>query len=289
MPRANKETSLKRLLRVACCVLTWMLCAPAASAATIFVEDFNDGNAGDGIPETWVPGSGTWNATSGDYVATGSLPRVSRVPEHFLGDTSARTQARVVGNVEAGLAVRRPMVNRGYAGVIRPDGSMSIARVDGTPVILSSAVVPFNPVQQDVMLQFDAFGDKLSLWAWPVSEPMPNEPQIVVFDNKYAEGPVGLISAGFAGLPSDSTTFRFVHVADTHIVPEPSTLVLMSLGGFVLLCARRRKRAACTLLGHDQQHRGNRTRLFARFARFEHGQSQLAVRRPLAGVRPPSC
>ena len=92
------------------------------------------------------------------------------------------------------------------------------------------------------MLQFDAFGDKLSLWAWPVGQPMPNEPQVVAFDNTYAEGPVGLISASSAGGPSDSTTFRFVHVANTHI-PEPSTFVLMSLGGCGLLYARRRKRS----------------------------------------------
>jgi hypothetical protein len=97
---------------------------------------------------------------------------------------------------------------------------MTIARVDGDgdiPIHLASAVVSFNPVQQDVMLQFDAFGDKLSLWAWPVGQPMPTEPQVVAFDNTYAQGPVGLISSSAAGLPSDSTTYRFVHVADTHL------------------------------------------------------------------------
>jgi hypothetical protein len=121
---------------------------------------------------------------------------------------------------------------------------MVIARLDGAnaPVFLGSAVVPFNPAAQDVMLQFDAFGDKLSLWAWPVGQSMPNDPQIVAFDKTYAEGPAGLISAGFASGPSDSTTFRFVHVANTHI-PEPSTCVLTSLGVFGLLYARRRKRA----------------------------------------------
>jgi hypothetical protein len=239
MPRANEEASSKRLLIVACCVLTWMKCAQAASADTIFFEDFNDGNAGDGMPVTWVPGSGTWHASSGDYVATGSLPRISRVPDHVLGDTSVRAQARVVGNVEAGLLVRRKMFKRGYAGVIRPDGSMAIARVDGAlPVPLASAVVLFNPVQQDVMLQFDAFGDKLSLWAWPVGQSMPKEPQVVAFDDTYAEGPVGLLSAGPTGGRSDSTTFRFVHVANTHI-PEPSTFVLMRLGVCGLLYARR--------------------------------------------------
>jgi hypothetical protein len=121
---------------------------------------------------------------------------------------------------------------------------MAIARLDGVPlpVILGTADIPFNAVQQDVMLQFDAFGDKLSLWAWPVGESMPVEPHVVAFDNTYPEGPTGLISAAFAAAPSDSTTFRFLHVSNTHI-PEPSTLVLMSLGGFVLLYAHRRTRA----------------------------------------------
>jgi hypothetical protein len=228
-----------------------MLYARAASADTIFLDDFNDGNAQDGTPATWVPGSGTWDASSGDYVATGSLPRVSRVLTHVLGPTSARTQARVVGNVAVNLAVRRPGVNEGYAGVIRPDGSMTIARFGvGAPVALGSAVVPFNPVQQDVVIQFDAFGDRLSLWAWPVGGPFPsdNEPNIVAFDNTYAQGPVGLISSSAAALPSDSTTYRYIHVADTHIpiVPEPSTCILMSLAGCGLLCARRRNR--CSLV-----------------------------------------
>ncbi len=244
---ANQQVASKLLLTLACCVLTLTICAPAASADTIFFDDFNDGNAGDGMPATWVPGSGTWDASSGDYVATGSLPRVSRVTAHVLGDTSARTQARVVGNVAANLAVRRVGVNEGYAGVIRPDGSMTIARFGvGAPVALGSAVVAFNPVQQDVVLQFDAFGDKLSLWAWPVGGPFPVEPQVVAFDNTYAQGPVGLISSSAAALPSDSTTYRFIQVANTHIpipIPEPSTFVLMSLAGCGLLCARRRKRS----------------------------------------------
>jgi hypothetical protein len=121
---------------------------------------------------------------------------------------------------------------------------MEIARVDGVaaPVIFGTRVVPFNPVAQDVLLQFDAFGNKLSLWAWPVGQSMPNEPQIVAFDNTYAQGHPGLVSASFAASASDSTTFRFVHVADMHI-PEPSTFVLLSLGCCGLLYARRRKRA----------------------------------------------
>jgi len=243
MVHANQESPSKLLLNVTCCILSWTICAQAASADTIFFDNFNDGDAEDGMPVTWAPSLGTWDASSGDYVATGSLPRVSRVPAHVLGDTSARAQVRVVGNVNAVLGVRRLMPRVGYLGEIQHNGTLQIGRVDGdAPVNLGSAVVPFNPVEQDVLLQFDAFGDKLSLWAWPVGEPMPDEPQVVVFDDTYPEGPAGLISAGFAGIATDSTTFRFIHVANTHI-PEPSTFVLMSLGVFGLLYARRRKRS----------------------------------------------
>jgi hypothetical protein len=68
------------------------------------------------------------------------------------------------------------------------------------------------------------------------------QPQVVTFDNTYAQGPAGLISASSAAGASDATTFRFVQVADTHI-PEPSTFVLLGLAGCGLLCARRRKRS----------------------------------------------
>jgi len=239
MPRANQESPSKLLLTVAFCILSWTISTQDASAAKIFSDDFNDGNAQDGMPVTWVPSLGTWDASSGDYVATGPTPRVALVPDHVLGDTSVRTQVRVTGTIGAAIGLRRQPLF-GYAGELRANGTMAIARLDGAalPVFLGGADVPFSPVDQDVMLQFDAFGDKLSLWAWPVGESMPDEPQVVAFDATYPEGPAGLISAAFVASPTDSTTYRFVHVANTHI-PEPTTLVLMGLGGLVLLCARR--------------------------------------------------
>ena len=76
-----------------------MMSVQAASADTIFFDNFNDRNAGDGIPVTWAPSLGTWDASSGDYVATGSIPRVSLATDHVLGDTSVRAQVRVTGTL----------------------------------------------------------------------------------------------------------------------------------------------------------------------------------------------
>jgi hypothetical protein len=243
MLRANRHLPVT----IVCCVLTSMWCARAAPAGPIFSDDFSDRNAGDGSPLTWAPSLGTWDASSGDYVATGSLPRVSLVPAQVLGNTSVRAQVRVAGTVNAGIAVRRSTPLVGYAGEIQTKGTLAIARVDGTavPVRLGTSAVPFNPVSQDVLLQFDAFGDKLSLWAWRLGEPMPIEPQLVAFDNTYAQGLPGLISASSAASASDSTTFRFAQISDTHIpaVPEPSTFMLASLAGCGLLSARPRKRS----------------------------------------------
>src|SRR5437764_11162823 len=103
-------------MTIVCCVLSAVFCARAASAAEIFRDDFNAHNAQDGSPVTWAPGLGTWDASSGDYVATGSIPRVSLVPAFVLSDTSARTVARVTGTVGASIAVRRSTPLVGYAG-----------------------------------------------------------------------------------------------------------------------------------------------------------------------------
>src|SRR5436189_6114284 len=51
MLRANRVVPLT----IVCCVLTSMFCARAASADTIFFDDFNDRNTQDGSPVTWVP------------------------------------------------------------------------------------------------------------------------------------------------------------------------------------------------------------------------------------------
>src|SRR5438270_1189446 len=114
MLRTNQDLHMT----IVYCVLTSILCTRAASAAEIFFDDFNDRNAQDGSPVTWAPSLGTWDASSGDYVATGLIPRVALVPTLDLSDTSVMAQVRVTGTVGASIALRRPTPLVGYAAGI---------------------------------------------------------------------------------------------------------------------------------------------------------------------------
>ena len=207
-----------RLCTITCLVFTWIAVPHMATAATIILDTFDDGDAEDGMPVTWVPGAGTWDASSGDYTVRGPALKESWVPEHILGDTSIRTRVRLSGEGLPGRGVsiqfRKQGGNfgNGYAGSLLANGTIGFARVQPF-TILGAAIAPFEVLSQDVMLQIDAFGDELSLWAWPVGEPMPASPQVVVNDDTYTEGGVGVFSNETAGV----STFRFVHVADTHI------------------------------------------------------------------------
>ena len=55
-------------------------------------------------------GPGTWDASSGDYVATGSTPRVTRVLDYVLGNTSATGEVGVTGAVGASYHSQRSPV-----------------------------------------------------------------------------------------------------------------------------------------------------------------------------------
>lgn len=240
------EMNIKRLyclvyrICVACCVL--LIASDGASADTVFRDTFDDRNSQDGMPVTWVPDSGTWDAASGDYVTSGSAIRLSISPDHVLSDTSVRTQIRLGGENEqglgAGIAFRRTPgdIFFGYGASLLDNTTLGLFRVDGGPgiVVLDTATASFDVVGQDISVQIDAFEDQISMWAWPAGETIPASPQVVVSDSTYTEGNVGIFSNESPGV----STFRFVHAADTHI-PEPSTTVLAVLGLGGALAIRR--------------------------------------------------
>ena len=63
------------VLSLAVVAMTLGVSVGSGHATTVWFDDFSDGNAEDGNPETWVPHpapalQGDYNATSGDYIFT---------------------------------------------------------------------------------------------------------------------------------------------------------------------------------------------------------------------------
>ncbi len=70
------------------------------------------------------------------------------------------------------------------------------------------------PVQGDIVLQVDVFGDSVSVFAWPAGDAMPADPIVAVFDDRSVEGGVGI----YNNPTGDSIVgFRYVRVANMPI------------------------------------------------------------------------
>jgi RNA polymerase sigma factor (sigma-70 family) len=211
-----------------------------ARAATIFFDDFEDGNVTDGDPVTWLFGrtNGTRQIVSGDYVLSGS--DVSSYADGSISfrDGSIRTQLRFLQSNDSSIAYvfsRSPTFGPSYVGAIRRDGLLAIIEsFDADPFIQIHSETPtsLDPVTRDVVLQLDAFGNRISLFAWHAGDPKPNQPQLVVFDDTLTFGDVGIgmdFDARVGAGGQSQVAFR--HFA---AVPEPNTIALGSLGSVAL-------------------------------------------------------
>jgi hypothetical protein len=207
------------------------------TAETVFRDTFNDRNASDGMPVTWVPVPGfpgTFDASSGDYfLAPSDEAIVATVPEYDLHDVSIRSQFRILhpsppgGGVELLARADRVAVDAYLAG-LNESGRVYIRRANapGSFVFLDTDL---RPLEEDVVMQFDVFGETLSLWAWPASESLPSAPLVTTTDSSLTQGEVGIDYFSSAADPMlGNAIFRYVHVANTHI-PEPTTIILASI------------------------------------------------------------
>jgi RNA polymerase sigma factor (sigma-70 family) len=210
-----------------------------ARAETIFFDNFDDGDAGDGSPVAWVPvpgASGTFDASTGDYVVAPSQYFASAgVPQHIVSDVSIRAQVRVLEPSGAGggpYLIARGSRSSGiaYTARVNEDGLAAIERT--SPVqTFASVRTDLRPLEEDVVMQLDVFGSSLSFWAWRAGEPRPKEPLLTATNSVITQaGEVGV--AYYSIVPNHpvlgSAAYRFVHVADTSI-PEPSTATLSSV------------------------------------------------------------
>jgi hypothetical protein len=137
-----------------------------------------------------------------------------------------QTQLRFLQSINSTFAYvfARSPTAASYVGGIQQDGLLAILEVfdNGDLEILTQLDTPLNPVASDVLLQFATVGNRISLTAWHDGNPMPAQPQLVVFDDTLTFGEVGIGIGNGGGL----SQVAFRQVAS---VPEPSTIALGSL------------------------------------------------------------
>jgi hypothetical protein len=216
----------------------------SAVGETILRHDFDNGSTAQ-----WsrYGGPSTIDASTGDLFLEPGAPggaAIAILPGITLDDVSIRAQIRIVETSDpndniALIARGNSNSGDGYLAGIGVDGDVHLGR----PVFHQQsafATVPtdLRPATEDVLLQFDAFGNHLRLWAWRPGEPKPATPQIDLTHDLLTSGTPGVVytseidNPGPTAVPGNAVV-RFYHVANTSI-PEPTTASLTTLGAALL-------------------------------------------------------
>jgi hypothetical protein len=205
-----------------------------AHAATVFYDDFEDGSATDGSPVTWSLVSAWPQTTIGVdqgnlRIGTSRIDRsaVAGVQDLHLSTSSIRAQVRLEGPGDSvAVALRASAAeSKAHDLEIAGDGTIWL----GLAGQWESVASDLRPLEEDVLLQLDAVGTKITGWAWRAGEAKPAEP---IYRRTTSQLPAGFPGVYYGDTTSDGASgvaiFRYVHVADSPI-PEPSTLGLLSL------------------------------------------------------------
>ncbi|MHC4176454.1 MAG: LamG-like jellyroll fold domain-containing protein, partial [Planctomycetota bacterium] len=232
---------------------------PLPEPPSVLRDDFDDDSVVDGSPATWLPlNAGSdfeLTVTDGSMVISGA--GVARI-EPLLrdsSDVSVRTQVRLLEGAAVGILARDAgggiylgsqvgILTREdgggyyYGRVFAPSYSQNANLERNGPYgDLATTPVDFDITQEDVILQLDAVGDQIELWAWPAGTPMPSEPLFSVVDNTHDFGKVSFLvtSKDFEDLrvtsqQPASAAFRYVIIEDIHI-PEHYTHGLLIWDG----------------------------------------------------------
>jgi hypothetical protein len=213
----------------------WSVAGPQSAAAIgpEFFDDFSDQDPFDNSPVRWHPGDAvTLDATSGDLVMNAGAGEGAWASSPAPGpttywDVSIRTQLRLLagepgGEIAHSLGVfARSSPGGGallYGAGVDPDGNIGISLfVSGFGFTnLASMPTALDVFSQDIHLQFDLFGDTLSLTAWEDGTPQPATPQLMVIDTFISEP--GFLGVGGQVGFSSTTVYRFFEV---RVPPTP--------------------------------------------------------------------
>jgi hypothetical protein len=169
-----------------------------------FLEDFEDGDATDGNPVTWItplaPPStrgSTATVSDGSYVLT-TQGASSRVAQEFtsIGDVSIRVLARglqVGSGTYIALSANLQPDGRSHWALVTQFGLHTGSGLPGSSGIIGTVFAPgsFDPFVGDVNIQLDVVGTKMSLTVWRVGSPKPSRPQLISSAPSLPPGSVG--------------------------------------------------------------------------------------------------
>lgn len=223
-------------------------------------DDFNDGNdtgwtrydplAGFGAPATFsFPGGNSYRIQAGVSPNPGLLGpgRAGSVrADQTYTDFSASFDLVDWDNAQDqafGLLARisQPGLGTtdGYAFTYSTDGSIDISRIlDEAPSGVATASVTLNPAN-DYRFVFTGSGSSLSGAVFDLANLSTPLATINGTDATYAGGILGLIVFDNSGTGAPDATFDNYAA----VVPEPSTIALLSIGGLGLLSFATRRRA----------------------------------------------
>jgi len=208
-----------------------------------FLEDFEDGNATDGNPVKWAPTSefpagSTGRVVDGSYVLTTTEPSsVWADQPASIGDVSIRAVVRGVSltsvdNVIVLFARAQPEELGGgsYWGSVAPLGlHIAMTAADGSRTVMGTHIdsdFSLKPFRNDINVQFDVVGRKVSLTAWVVGSPKPS-PQLT------GEAPSAL-PPGRVGFYTDAPeiairSFDAIRIGDS-VLPAPTVGIQLNPG-----------------------------------------------------------
>ena len=210
-----------------------------------FADNFDDGSATDGSPGNWIQGgdpSATQSVINDSLViASAGFNSPARLEGTLPPDLSILTQVRFLDSNAGSDAAALEARNGGEGfliALLSVEGGLTIGSVIPQVgfSVLASGSAPVDPVANETLLQFDAFGPDLALTAWEVGDPKPS-PQVTVTSDALL-GTNGTIGAGIfvpGGQPA-TVAFRFVEA-----VPEPS-MAILAVSGVIASCSWRARR-----------------------------------------------
>jgi len=230
---------------------SFALSTGASGAAIPFLDDFEDGDATDGMPVSWAIGSdgpATLEVVNGEYVV--SPTNLSLVVSSFVeetdvfpdntGDVSVRTKLRLLGRVQsAGVFARGTPGGSYFAGITDPEGRAFVGTTGGTFLLQDvsdpNLLDPSEPMFVQLDVQQVGGVNTVSVTAWQAGDTMPLSPLLSFNDPTPRVGSIGVFVDAASGVLGS------VAFDDYSAVPEPASATLMGLALLVSISTCRRK------------------------------------------------